>query len=58
MIPDTERQRRIVDDVNQFAPTLDVVQLNKRATAAWEACARQDPTGVEASGLEDLLAVR
>jgi len=58
MIPYTHVQKRILDEVNRYAPTLEEVQLNERATAACQASARQDPTGIEASGLDDLLAVR
>jgi len=58
MIPYTDVQKRILDDVNRYAPTWEDAQANERATAAWQACARQDPTGIEASGLDDLLAAR
>jgi hypothetical protein len=58
MIPHADLQRRLLDDVTDFAPTFEDVQMNERATAAWEARARLDPTGLEASGLEDILALQ
>ncbi len=57
MTQHTALQIRILDIVNTYAPTLEDVQMNARATAAWEVDARRDPTGPEAKGLDDILAV-
>jgi hypothetical protein len=58
MLAPRDLQRRIHDSVNTYAPTLVDILMNEQATVAWEACARRDPTGVEAYGLADILAVR
>ena len=50
--------QRILDEVNRYAPTFAVVQANIHATAAWNARAMLDPTGIEAQGLNDILAVQ
>ena len=54
----TEVQKRVLDKVSPFAPTPDVLKMNERATTEWQECARCHPTGIEAYGLQDILALR
>ena len=58
MVPLTDLQRRVLDVFNASAPTLEVIQMNERATDAWRERARQDPAGIEAYGLAGILALR
>jgi hypothetical protein len=57
MIPRTGLQRRFLNVSTTYAPTLEVLQMNERATDAWQERARLDPTGTEAHGLPDILAL-
>ena len=54
MTHQAELQRRILDEVSHYAPTLDVIKTNDRATAEWERQSKWNPVGIEAQGLEDI----
>jgi CheY-like chemotaxis protein len=58
MISPTHLKQRILDELNQFAPSLEVVQMNQRATTAMQERVLHAPEGVEAVGFEDILRVR